>query len=62
MRAISDGCRLPWLCLRDFNVVMHKDERFSNTLASSEAITDFAMYLQVCNLAYLPSTDSYFIW
>lgn len=62
MRAISDGCRLPCLCLRDFNVEMHQDERICNTLASSEAIADFATYLQVCNLADLPSIDSYFIW
>ena len=41
-------------------MVMHKDERISNILASSEAITDFSTYLQVCNLADLPSTDSYF--
>ncbi|XP_074315836.1 uncharacterized protein LOC141652088 [Silene latifolia] len=59
--SFSQGHKIPWVCLGDFNVSLAAEER-SGCLLRLREIQDFRDYLTACQLVDHPYTGGVFTW
>ncbi|XP_070033019.1 uncharacterized protein [Nicotiana tomentosiformis] len=60
--SISQGCKLPWLFMGDFNSILNMEDRIGGSPVTMPEIRDFQQCVTTCGLIELPSKGSRYTW